>query len=72
MAGRGIDSTAAAWRGPSVRQRRYARMRKRLAIPTESQNTERLPDLYRYLNEEIGPALSELGFAWRILPSWLA
>lgn len=42
-------------------------MKKRLAIPTESQNAERLPDLYRYLREEIGPALEKLGFEWHIL-----
>ena len=28
---------------------------RRVAIPTESQNPERLPDLKRYLDDEIGP-----------------
>ena len=41
-------------------------LRRRVAIPTESQNPERLPDLYRYLNEEIGPAFEGMGYAWRV------
>lgn len=42
-------------------------MRRRVAIPTESQNPERIPDCWRYLEEEIAPALTELGFSCRIL-----
>ena len=43
-----------------------AELRRRVAIPTESQNPERLPDLYRYLNEEIGPAFEDMGYEWRV------
>ena len=41
-------------------------LRRRVAIPTESQNPERQPDLYRYLNEEIGPAFQGMGYEWRV------
>ncbi|WP_118135480.1 M20 family metallopeptidase [Oceanicella sp. SM1341] len=44
-------------------------LRRRVAIPTESQEPSRLPDLQRYLEEEIAPALSALGFSCRILPN---
>jgi len=43
-----------------------AELRRRVAIPTESQNPERLPDLYRYLHEEIGPAFERMGYEWRV------
>ncbi len=36
---------------------------RRIAIPTESQNPERLPDLRRYLSEEMAPAFEAMGFA---------
>lgn len=42
-------------------------LRKLIAVPTESQNAERLPDLYRYLTDQIAPALEPLGFACRIV-----
>ena len=42
-------------------------LRGRIAVPTESQNADRLPDLYRYLTDQIAPALEPLGFACRIL-----
>ena len=32
---------------------------RRVAIPTESQDPERLPDLYRYLTEEMQPAFDD-------------
>ena len=35
---------------------------RRVAIPTESQVPSRLPELYRYLTDEIGPSLDTLGF----------
>jgi acetylornithine deacetylase/succinyl-diaminopimelate desuccinylase-like protein len=38
---------------------------RRVAIPTESQNPERLPDLARYLSEEMIPAFEAMGFACR-------
>src|SRR3954463_6239770 len=40
---------------------------RRVAIPTESQNRERAPELARYLSTEIAPALEKLGFATRTL-----
>lgn len=42
-------------------------LRGRIAVPTESQNADRLPDLYRYLTDQIAPALEPLGFTCRIL-----
>lgn len=44
-----------------------AELRRRVAIPTESQDPQRLPDLYRYLREEIGPAFERMGYEWRVL-----
>ncbi|MDA0996811.1 MAG: M20/M25/M40 family metallo-hydrolase, partial [Proteobacteria bacterium] len=38
----------------------------RVAIPTESQNPERLSELYRYLEENIRPAFDDMGFEVRI------
>src|SRR5690606_5263409 len=40
---------------------------RRVAIPTESQNPQRLPELRRYLEEEIAPALVAMGHECRIL-----
>ncbi|WP_342360473.1 M20 family metallopeptidase [Terrarubrum flagellatum] len=40
---------------------------RRLAIPTESQNPDRAADLRRYLEEEMIPALTAMGFSTRIL-----
>lgn len=42
-------------------------LRRRVAVPTESQETRRLPDLQRYLSDEIATALEAMGFACRIL-----
>lgn len=39
---------------------------RRVAIPTESQNPDRLPDLYRYLGEEIQPAFEAMGFSCQV------
>lgn len=47
-------------------------LRDLVAVPTESQNTERLPDLYRYLRDGIVPALEPLGFDCRILDNPVA
>ena len=44
-----------------------ADLARRVAIPTESQNPERKPDLTRYLESEIAPALEQLGFKCRTL-----
>ncbi|MGD9844640.1 MAG: M20 family metallopeptidase [Variibacter sp.] len=40
---------------------------RRVAIPTESQNPDRAPELPRYLNEVVKPELEALGFKTRIL-----
>ncbi|MEC9184965.1 MAG: M20/M25/M40 family metallo-hydrolase, partial [Pseudomonadota bacterium] len=39
---------------------------RRVAIPTESQNPERLPDLYRYLTDEMQTAFEAMGYSCRI------
>ena len=39
---------------------------RRVAIPSESQNPDRLPDLARYLAEEMVPAFEAMGFACRV------
>ena len=44
-----------------------ADLARRVAIPTESQNPERATDLARYLDAEMVPALTALGFTTRIL-----
>ena len=44
-----------------------ADLARRVAIPTESQNPERKPDLTRYIESEIAPALEQLGFKCRTL-----
>src|SRR5690606_40900331 len=38
---------------------------RRVAIPTESQNPDRLPDLQRYLDEEIEPSFAKMGHTSR-------
>ena len=38
----------------------------RVAILTESQNAERLPDLYRYPVEEMQLAFEDMVYEWRI------
>ncbi|MEM9549828.1 MAG: M20 family metallopeptidase [Pseudomonadota bacterium] len=42
-------------------------LRRRVAIPTESQEPARLPDLYRYLEQEIAPSLAMSGYETVIL-----
>lgn len=42
-------------------------LQRRVAIPTESQEPERLPDLHRYLAEEIAPSLAPSGYDTVIL-----
>ncbi len=39
---------------------------RRVAYRTESQNPERATELRRYLTDEIGPSLAELGFTWNL------
>ncbi|MCB1969044.1 MAG: M20 family metallopeptidase [Geminicoccaceae bacterium] len=43
-----------------------ADLRRRVAIPSESQDPSRRDDLYRYLAEEIAPSLTAMGFESRI------
>ena len=38
---------------------------RRVAIPTESQNPDRVPDLYRYLSDEMQPAFEPMGYDCR-------
>ncbi|HEY1287784.1 MAG TPA: M20 family metallopeptidase [Burkholderiales bacterium] len=42
---------------------------RRVAIPTESQNPARRPELERYLEAEIAESLERMGFACRIAPN---
>lgn len=44
-----------------------ADLARRVAMPTESQNPERAPELLRYLEAEMRPALEGLGFTCAIL-----
>jgi acetylornithine deacetylase/succinyl-diaminopimelate desuccinylase-like protein len=47
----------------------FADLARRVAIPTESQNPERGPELARYLSAEMQPSFEKLGFRCRILPN---
>ena len=40
-------------------------LQRRIALPTESQNAARAPELAQYLQDEIAPALAALGFESR-------
>ncbi|HCY04976.1 MAG TPA: hypothetical protein DHU16_05940 [Gammaproteobacteria bacterium] len=42
-------------------------LRRRVAIPTESQELARLPDLHRYLKDEIAPSLDVSGYTSSII-----
>ncbi len=44
----------------------FADLTRRVAIPTECQEPERLPELYRYLSEAMGPAFEAMGFECRL------
>ncbi|MDB5511079.1 MAG: hypothetical protein JWR08_562 [Enterovirga sp.] len=44
-----------------------ADLARRVAIPTESQNPARAPELVRYLEEEMRPELERMGFAVRLI-----
>ena len=46
-----------------------ADLARRVAIPTESQELDRRPDLHRYLNDEIAPSLEQLGFTATVHPN---
>src|SRR4051812_17318126 len=43
------------------------RLRQLVAIPTESQVPDRLPELYRYCGEIVAPVLAGLGFETAVL-----
>lgn len=45
---------------------------RRVAIPTESQNPDRLADLQRYLDDDLIPALKSLGFQCEVFPNPVA
>jgi len=45
----------------------FADLARRVAIPTESQNPERQPELGRYLVDEMQPSFERLGFRCRLL-----
>lgn len=49
------------------RGRCFEDLARRVAIPTESQNPERIKELTSYLVEEIEPTLTEIGFNCRLL-----
>lgn len=50
------------------RQKGYlADLQALVAVPTESQNPERLGDLHRYLDREMAPRFARLGYTTRIL-----
>jgi acetylornithine deacetylase/succinyl-diaminopimelate desuccinylase-like protein len=44
-----------------------ADLARRVAIPTESQIAERLPELYRYLTDEIAPSFERMGYGHRVI-----
>ncbi len=47
----------------------FTDLARRVAIPTESQELERRPDLHRYLHDEIALALAQLGFTTSVHPN---
>ncbi len=44
----------------------FADLARRVAVPTECQEPERLPELYRYLDQEMAPAFEAMGFECRV------
>ena len=45
----------------------FADLRRRVAIPSTSQEPDRAAELRRYLDDEMGPTLVALGFSSRVL-----
>jgi acetylornithine deacetylase/succinyl-diaminopimelate desuccinylase-like protein len=45
----------------------FADLRRRVAIPSTSQEPDRVAELRRYLDDEMGPTLAALGFSSRVL-----
>ena len=50
-------------------QQFHADLARRVAIPTESQNAERAPELIDYLTNELSPTLTAMGFTCQVHPS---
>jgi len=48
----------------------FRTLSRRVAMPTESQNPDRAAEMRRYLDEEMIPALRELGFTCVCPPCW--
>ena len=44
----------------------YKRLAKLVAVPSESQNPERIPELYQYLKDHMVPAFERLGYGCHI------
>jgi acetylornithine deacetylase/succinyl-diaminopimelate desuccinylase-like protein len=44
----------------------YAELAARVAVPTESQRPDRLPELFRYLREFVAPSFEAMGYGCRI------
>lgn len=44
----------------------FADLARRVAVPTESQNPDRISDCRRYLADEMGPAFEAMGYECRI------
>lgn len=49
-----------------------ADLARRVAIPTESQKPDSLPELHRYLDVEMLPAFKAMGFACRVYENPIA
>jgi len=68
-----LDSTRAAALAEAARQfdagELLATLRRRVAVRTESQLRESAPELLRYIEDEIGPSVAELGFTWEVWPN---
>ncbi|MGH3586594.1 MAG: M20 peptidase family dipeptidase, partial [Pseudonocardia sp.] len=45
----------------------HTELSRRVAMRTESQDPAALPQLHRYLTDEIGPALDRLGARWHVV-----
>ena len=44
----------------------FEELRRRVAIPTECQDPKQVPELYRYLRDEMTPAFEAMGYNCRI------
>src|ERR1700757_2341726 len=64
-----MSRAAAIARAPAYFDRGefFADLRRRVAIPSTSQEPDRVTELRRYLDDEMGPSLAALGFSSRVL-----